>query len=99
MEEFNYKKYLGKLEESRIDEALGAGETSNIKSIQKPSPPFRDNAKLIKLMAGICFGAFAVALAWAFLTEFYLDRSIRRASHITSQLHVPLFLSIPRLKL
>src|SRR5262249_41537125 len=36
-------------------------------------------------------------LAWAFLIEFSLDRSIRRPVDVERALQVPLFLSIPKL--
>lgn len=96
LEESNYKYYAAKLEESRIDEALSAGRVSNISIVQEPSPPLRDNRKLIKLMLGTCVGGFVAALVWAFLTELYLDRSLRRPSQIDSQLQIPLFLTIPQ---
>ena len=47
-----------------------------------------------------CSGAsppagIALGLAWAFLIEFYFDRSVRRPGDIERDLRIPLFLSIP----
>lgn len=97
LEEQNYKYFSANLEQARIDEALGATRSSNISIIQEPSPPFRDTKKINKMRLGAAFGGLAVALALAFFIELYLDRSIRRSSQVGSQLHAPLFISIPRL--
>ncbi len=55
----------------------------------------RDWKKTYKMLAMVAFGGIFAGLAWAFLTEFFLDRSFRRPAEIEAKLKVPLFLSIP----
>ncbi|MGA2656142.1 MAG: hypothetical protein ABSH34_01355 [Verrucomicrobiota bacterium] len=99
LEETNYNYFQKNLEESRADEQLGASRNSNIIPIQTPSPPLRAASKLLKAVAMVLFGSIAGALALAFALEFYLDPSIKRPIEVESRLHLPLFLSIPRLHL
>jgi Mrp family chromosome partitioning ATPase len=47
------------------------------------------------MVAGIGASGFAFGLVWAFLIEFYLDRSIRRSSDVEKRLRLPLFLTVP----
>lgn len=86
------------VDEQRMSEILGGGKVSNINQIQSPSPAYRERIdfKRISLcaVAGVLIG-----LAWAFLVELYLDRSVRRPSDLAKLLRVPLFLSIPKLKM
>jgi uncharacterized protein involved in exopolysaccharide biosynthesis/Mrp family chromosome partitioning ATPase len=84
-----------KLEDSHIDQALAISKTPNISWVQKPSPPFQDWQKTNKITAMLAFGGIVVGLAWAFLMELVLDRSVKRPIEIESKLKVPLFLSIP----
>jgi succinoglycan biosynthesis transport protein ExoP len=99
LEEAQYKYFSSNLEQSRIDEALGAGRVSNISTIQLPSPPYRESSKLQKTMAMLFFGAIGLALALAFAIELYFDRSLRRPSEVEAKLGLPLFVTIPRLHL
>ncbi len=46
-------------------------------------------------MAGLVFGGVCGGLGWAFLIEFFLDRSVKRPGEIELKLKLPLFLSIP----
>ena len=95
LEEANYKYYSEHLEASRIDEALGAGRALNIAEIQSPTPPHQNFKKFYQITGGIAASGLVFGLAWAFLIEFYLDRSIRRPQDVEKGLRVPLFLSIP----
>jgi polysaccharide biosynthesis transport protein len=95
LEEANYRYYAARLEQSRINEALGTGKVSNISRIQSPSPPYKDSKKSMKIVLGVAVGGLALGLAWSLLIEFYLDRSVRRPIDIEKLLGVPLFLSIP----
>jgi uncharacterized protein involved in exopolysaccharide biosynthesis/Mrp family chromosome partitioning ATPase len=95
IQEENYQNLATKLENSHIDEALDTGKTPNIKWIQTPTPPFQDWKKIKKKVLMVAFSGVFVGLGWAFLIEFYLDRSVRRPKEILSKLHLPLFLSIP----
>lgn len=97
LEEANYRYYSATLEQSRINEALGNGHVSNIIEIQTPSPPFSDRTKSNKMIGVILVGAIAAGFAWAFLTELYLDRSIKRPIDVERALASPLLLSIPSL--
>jgi uncharacterized protein involved in exopolysaccharide biosynthesis/Mrp family chromosome partitioning ATPase len=95
IQEANYQNLATKVENSHIDAALATGKAPNIKWVQMPSPPYRDWAKAYKLMAMVAFGGIFAGLAWAFLIELYLDRSVRRPVEIEAKLKLPLFLSIP----
>ena len=99
LEETNYIYFQKNLEELRADEQLGASRNSNIIPIQIPSPPFQDRSKFLKIVAVLLFGSIAGAFALAFALEFYVDLSVKRPIEVESQLHLPLFLSIPRLHL
>ena len=100
MDQTNYNYFQKHLEELRADEQLGAAsKTSNISRIQTPTPPVRASSKLLKTVAMLLFGSLAGAFGLAFALEFYLDPSIKRSTEVESRLHLPLFLSIPRLHL
>ncbi|MGO9203142.1 MAG: GumC family protein [Limisphaerales bacterium] len=94
-----YTSFQKNLEELAADEQLGASRNSNIVPFQTPSPPFRAASKLLKAAALLLFGSVGGALALAFALEYYIDPSIKRSSEIEDRLHLPLFLSIPRLRL
>lgn len=95
IQEANYQTLATKLESSHIDEALTTGKAPNIKWVQMPSPPYRDWAKANKKMAMVAFGGIIAGIAWAFLIELFLDRSVRRPGEIETKLKLPFFLSIP----
>jgi polysaccharide biosynthesis transport protein len=97
LEESTYRYYAANLEQSKISQTLGNGKVSNISQIQIPSPPYRDRINL-KKFGLIAVGGILTGLAWAFLIELYLDRSVRRPADLQRLLRVPLFLSIPLLK-
>jgi succinoglycan biosynthesis transport protein ExoP len=98
LDEANYRYYAANLEQARINETLGNGKVSNISQIQAPSPAFREMAEVKPSVLSLLGGIFA-GLAWAFLIELFLDRSIRRPSDLARIARVPLFLSIPRLRI
>ena len=93
----NYQSLATKLENSHIDKALDNGTTPNIKWVQTPTPPYQDWKKTNKAMAMLAFGGLLAGLAWAFLIEFYFDRTVKRAVDLQAKLHIPFFLSIPDL--
>jgi Mrp family chromosome partitioning ATPase len=97
VQEDNYKYFANSLEEAQINEALGPGHVSGIDKIQQPSPPFRDFGAFHKKTLMMILGGLFCGLAWAFLIEFYFDRSIKRAVEVETKLHLPCFLSIPDL--
>jgi succinoglycan biosynthesis transport protein ExoP len=97
IQEDNYQYFVSMLDQARIDEALGPGRVSNIKVIQQPSPPYKDFSKFYKTCGVLAFSGLLIGLAWAFLIEFYLDRSVKRPVDLQNKLHIPFFLSIPDL--
>lgn len=98
MEESDYRYFATSLEQARINETLGSGRVSNIIQIQTPSPPFVQNAKRFKKPGMIAGGALAAGIAWAFLIELYLDRSIKRPIDVERIVPAPLLLSVPSLR-
>jgi uncharacterized protein involved in exopolysaccharide biosynthesis/Mrp family chromosome partitioning ATPase len=97
IQEANYVSYYTSLQQAQIDEQLGPGRGSNINVIQRPTPPFKDYGKFYKTIGLLVFGGLLTGLAWAFLIEFYLDRSVKRPVDLHTKLHIPFFLSIPDL--
>ena len=95
IQEANYQNLSVSLEKSHIDEALDPGKSPNIKWVQMPSPPGRDWKKTYKAIGMVAFGGIFAGLAWAFLIELYLDRSLKRPVEVEAKLKLPLFLSIP----
>ena len=47
------------------------------------------------MAAMLAGGGIAAGLAWAFLIEMFLDRSLKRPVEIEAKLGLPLFISIP----
>ncbi len=99
LEETHYRIMSANLGQSRIAEALSAGRVWGIKPIQEPSPPISAQSKRYKFMAIALFGPIAAAFGLAFLIELYIDQTVRRPVEVETKLRLPLFLSIPRLKL
>jgi len=98
IQEENFKYYKTILEQKRIDEGLGpGGQGNNISEIQTPSPAFKEFGKFYKTMVMLIVGGVGAGLGWAFLIEFFLDRSLKRPIDIQTKLHIPFFLSIPDL--
>jgi succinoglycan biosynthesis transport protein ExoP len=95
IQQANYQNLATSLEQAHIHEALDTGKTPNIKWVQMPSPYYQDWAKANKTMAMVAFGGIFAGLAWAFLIELVLDRSIKRPVEIEAKLKIPLLLSIP----
>ena len=56
-----------------------------------------DTKKALKIPGFLAAAGLFAGLAWAFLIEMVLDRSIRRSVDIEKKLRLPLFLSIPDL--
>ncbi len=95
IQEANYQNLSVGLERAHIDQALDTGKSPNIKWVQMPTPPFRDWKKTYKFMGILAFGGLALGVLWAFLIEWYLDRSVKRPIEIETKLKLPLFLAIP----
>jgi Mrp family chromosome partitioning ATPase len=97
--ESHYKYFSESLENSRIDERLGSGRIPNISRIQEPSPAFKVQTKIYKLMAAIFFGGIGLAISLAFVIELVLDQSLKRPMEVEQALGLPLFISIPQVSL
>ena len=87
------------LQQARFDAALGDRRNTSISKVQAPSPPFRDFGHLYKNLVMAIAGGFILGLILAFLTELLFDRSLKRPKDVESALSVPLFLSIPAMRL
>jgi uncharacterized protein involved in exopolysaccharide biosynthesis/Mrp family chromosome partitioning ATPase len=98
LEETKYRHFSTSLEQTRFDELLGAGKTSNISVAQTPCPPYREARELVKILSGLAIGGVVAGFALAFLIEFFLDPTVRRPTEVETRLHLPLFLTIPRLR-
>jgi len=97
LQEQNYNTFVSMLEQARIDEALGPGRVSNIQIIEQPSPPYKDYKRFYRAVGLLAGAGLFLGLAWAFLIEFYLDRSVKRPVDFKTKLRIPFFLSIPDL--
>ena len=97
IQEGNYQYFATVQDQARIDQQLGPGRAPNINVIQQPSPPYKDFSKFWKTVGMLAMSGLLAGMAWAFLIEFYLDRSIKRPVDLQGKLHIPFFLSIPDL--
>src|SRR6185369_18007056 len=97
LEETKYRHFSTSLEQARFDEVLGAGKMSNINIAQTPSPPYRESRQLVKILCMIAIGGVVAGFALAFVIELLLDPTVRRPTEVETRLHLPVFLSIPRM--
>jgi uncharacterized protein involved in exopolysaccharide biosynthesis/Mrp family chromosome partitioning ATPase len=97
VEETQYKSYAAGLEQSRVNDSVGPGKLPNIAPIQAPTPPAKDFTRLKKKVGMVAAGGLGAGIALAFLIELFLDQTVRRAKEIQRKMHLPVFLSIPRL--
>jgi Mrp family chromosome partitioning ATPase/uncharacterized protein involved in exopolysaccharide biosynthesis len=74
-------------------------QNTSISPFQEPSPPYKDYGKLLKNMVMAVAGGLMGGLALAFIVELVLVRTIKRPKDIEGILEVPLFLSIPVLRM
>ena len=95
LQESKYHSLLESAEKARVQEALGDGRVNNIGIVQSPSPAGLAASKKIQFAAGAAAGIGLIGLAWAFLVDLLLDRSIKRPTEIQRNLHIPLFMSLP----
>ncbi|MBN9692885.1 MAG: P-loop NTPase [Verrucomicrobia bacterium] len=95
--EKQYTYYSTSLEQARVDDAVSNSRLSNISVVQSASPAGRDISRLKKILLGAVFGGIGLGLGLAFLIEFFTDQSIRRPKQVTDALHLPLFMSLPKM--
>ena len=91
----SHRTYTDKLEQSRVEKALAAQQSSNIEVAQVPSliaKPTSPKTALIVVL-GLVTGLFA-AVGVACLTE-YFDDSFQSPADVERVLNVPVVLSIP----
>jgi len=95
LEEANYRYYTASLEQARVKESLGPGKITNISVVQAPSPPVRRIKELLKPIALILVFGLVGGFGLAFVTERFLDQSIKRVADVERHLRIPLSMSIP----
>ena len=95
IEENNYKYFQVSLEKARVDEALDPSKMPNISIVQSPSIAAKTSRDVKKILLGLAGGGIAVGLAFAFLMELLLDRTVKRPLEIEMLLGAPPMLSIP----
>jgi uncharacterized protein involved in exopolysaccharide biosynthesis/Mrp family chromosome partitioning ATPase len=98
-DESYYNSYNKQVLDLLSDQQVAASQASNLVLLQKPTPGYPDNRKLMMVVVGVVLGGFALAFVLAFLMEFQFDQSIRRPVDVELKVGLPLFLTIPRLKL
>lgn len=98
LEETNYHNFLSSLERSRLEEALSSGKISNISIIQSPSTVTLALSEKLKFAGMATVGIAALGLAWAFLFELFIDRTVKRPIEIQRDVGLPLFMTIPDTK-
>ena len=95
--EDNLRFYMASRDQASVDQTLGPGRTTNLSIVQQPSPAAPALNKKNKTVLGAFGGLIAAGLALAFGLELFLDPRVKRPSEIESRLHLPLFLSLPRM--
>ncbi len=98
LEEAKYRHISTSLEQARFDQTLSAGRMANIGVAQAPSPAFRESRQLVQTLSLCAIGGLVAGFALAFLIELGLDRTVRRPIQVENRLHLPLFLTIPKMR-
>lgn len=101
-EERQLNTALMALERATLDSSsINQGRLGNINVVQGKGAvnAVRDRQQIVKVAAGLCLGGLGLGLFLAFFLEFYGDQSVRRPIQVERILRVPLFLSIPQLRL
>lgn len=96
IQEANYRKYSGNLEQARIDQALQTGRISNISVVQPAAIPIKPcrPQKVLQLLLGLLLGVFG-GVGLVFVCA-YLDHSIKTPEEAEERLQLPTLASIPR---
>lgn len=96
-DEASLQNYLAGLQKTRNDEEMGGGKVTNIKTVQTPTPPFRDLSGVMKPLAAVlAFGLFG-GFALAFLIEKFLNQNLRRVVDLERLVRAPVFVTVPDL--
>lgn len=99
LQEAQYKYFEANLAQLKSDQQLGNLRSANISIIQKPAGAGDNTLKRRKTAAALLLVPIGSSLLLAFLLEMFVDRSFRRPTEAENQLGIPLFLSIPKLRL
>jgi succinoglycan biosynthesis transport protein ExoP len=99
MEEKQYVHLATALDQAGVDQTLVEGRAANISVIQQPTPAAPAQSVILKLAGGLAGGGIVLSLALSFGLEMMVDQSLRRRGQVETNLRVPVFLSIPRLRL
>jgi succinoglycan biosynthesis transport protein ExoP len=97
-DETYYKHFLEKLAQVQLEKKASAEKVS-IRPVQLPSPPVSAPSKRMKMELGALVGGLAAGLGLAFLLEMFLDQSVRRPVDIETKVQLPLFMTIPQLRI
>ncbi len=99
--EDNYKTYCGKLEETRISEALDLERISNVTVIEPAIVPFEPiriipflPTRVLHILAGVIVGLLS-ALGYAFLTE-QMNHTFSSREDVDRMLNIRCLVSIPK---
>lgn len=95
--ETNYRYYSTSRDKAQTDATLGAGKITNISIVQTPSPAAREMANIFKPLLLILAFGFSGGLAWGFVSDRFLNQTIKHVADLERHLPVPLFLSVPDL--
>src|SRR5664280_2487530 len=99
IQEADLKYFSANLEHATIDEELGTSKAPNISIIDPPTPAVKARSKAFKKqLAMVAAAPICAGLALAFLIELFLDTSVKRPSDVSAKLHLPLFMSIPKIR-
>lgn len=95
LQEVNYKKYAGNLEQSRIDGTLEQAKISNIRVFQEPTIPQKPVSPkpLLNLFLGALVGLLG-GLGLVLLTD-YFDHTLQTPEDIEGKLQIPVLGAIP----
>jgi len=96
--EAQHREIFSRLTEVETSSALQSAAAVNIVTNTQATPPGQERSKTPMMMAGAAGGGILLGLAWAFLLEMFVDRSVKRPKEIETDLGMRLFLSIPKVK-
>ena len=95
IQDTNYRYFSERLEQARIDDALDVTKISNISVVQPATAPVQTRPDLSRNVGiALAFGLLG-GLGLAFVSEQFLDLSIKHPGEVKSQLGLPLLITIP----
>jgi polysaccharide biosynthesis transport protein len=97
LDENKFRYYSTRLEQARVDSALGSSGTANLSRIQEPTPPALEVGDLQKKIAMAIGAGLAAGIGLALLLEMFVSQTVKRPIELGRMLNSPLYLSIPRL--